>query len=97
MADTLHSSLAGVLARADTASIRLVRTAEETERLGVQANVLAGHGETILRRMDQIMLQGAGKLDQAGDLMDAVSSLWFIRGKMRKQGEYPVLLNEAGP
>ncbi len=97
MADTLHSSLTGVLARADTASIRLVRTAEETERLGVQANVLAGHGEIILRRMDQILLQGAGKLDQAGDLMDAVSSLWFIRGKMHKQGEYPVLLNEAGP
>jgi phospholipid/cholesterol/gamma-HCH transport system substrate-binding protein len=97
MADTLHSSLAGVLARADTASIRLVRTAEETERLGVQANVLADHGEVILRRIDQIMLQGAGKLDQAGDLMDAVSSLWFIKGKMRKQGDYPVLLIEAGP
>ena len=97
MADTLHTSLTGVLARADTASARLVKTAEETERLGAQANVLASQGETILRRMDQIMLQGAGKLDQAGDLMDAVSSLWFIRGKMQKKGEYPVLLNEAGP
>ena len=96
MADTLHNSLTEVLARADTASIKLVKTAEETERLGVHANVLAGQGETILRRMDQIMLQGAGKLDQAGDLMDAVGSLWFIKGKMVKKGEYPVLLNEAG-
>lgn len=97
MADTLHSSLVGVLARADTASIHMVKTAEETERLGVQANALADQGETLLRRMDQIMLQGAGKLDQAGDLMDAVSSLWFIRGKMKQKGEYPMLLNEAGP
>ncbi len=97
MTDTLHTSLNGVLARADTASVKLVRTAEQTERLGVHANVLAGQGETILRRMDQIMLQGAGKLDQAGDLMDAVGSLWFIKGKVAKKGEYPVLLNEAGP
>ncbi len=97
MADTLHASLVGVLARADTASVRMVKTAEETERLGAQANVLAAQGETILRRMDQIMLQGAGKIDQAGERMDAVGSLWFIRGKMAKKGEYPVLLNEAGP
>jgi phospholipid/cholesterol/gamma-HCH transport system substrate-binding protein len=97
MADTLHHSLNDVLARADTASAKLVKTASETERLGAQANVLASQGETILRRMDQIMLQGSGKLEQAGDLMDAVSGLWFIKGKMVKKGEYPVLLNEAGP
>lgn len=97
MADTLHHSLNDVLARADTASAKLVKTAGETERLGAQANVLASQGETILRRMDQIMLQGSGKLEQAGDLMDAVSSFWFIKGKMAKKGEYPVLLNEAGP
>ena len=29
--------------------------------------------------------------------MDAVSALWFIKGKMVKKGDYPVLLNEAGP
>jgi hypothetical protein len=97
MADTVHSAVGGLLARADTTSERLMKTAEQAERLSVHANVLAGQGETILRRMDQIMVQGAGKLDQAGDLMDAVSGLWFIRGKMAKKGEYPVLLNEAGP
>lgn len=97
MADTVHSAVGGLLARADTTSERLMKTAEQAERLGVHANVLAGQGETILRRMDQMMVQGAGKLDQAGDLMDAVSGLWFIRGKMVKKGEYPVLLNEAGP
>lgn len=97
MADTVHSAVGGLLARADTTSERLMRTAEQAERLGEHANVLAGQGETILRRMDQIMVQGAGKLDQAGDVMDAVSSLWFIKGKMAKKGEYPVLLNEAGP
>lgn len=97
MADTLHTSLSMVLARADTASAKLVKTAGETEKLGAQANALASQGETILRRMDQIMLQGSGKLEQAGDLMDAVSSLWFIKGKLVKKGEYPVLLNEAGP
>ncbi len=97
LTDTIHSTLGGFLARADTTSSRLVRTADQVEKLSVHANVLADQSETILRRMDQIMLQGAGKLDQAGDLMDAVSHLWFIRGKMAKQGEYPVLLNEMGP
>ncbi|HKP97511.1 MAG TPA: MlaD family protein [Fibrobacteria bacterium] len=97
LTDTLHVALGGILARADSTSGKLVRTAEQAEKLSVHANVLAGQGETILRRMDQLMLQGAGKIDQAGDLMDAVSSLWFIKGKMAKKGEYPVLLNEAGP
>jgi phospholipid/cholesterol/gamma-HCH transport system substrate-binding protein len=97
LADTMHTALGGLLARADTTSEKLVKTAEQAERLSVHANVLAGQGEIILRRMDQVMMQGAGKIDQAGDLMDAVSQLWFIRGKMSKKGEYPVLLNEAGP
>jgi phospholipid/cholesterol/gamma-HCH transport system substrate-binding protein len=97
LADTMHTAVGGLLARADTTSERLMKTAEQAERLSVHANVLAGQGETILRRMDQVMLQGAGKIDQAGDVMDAVSQLWFIRGKMPKKGEYPVLMNEAGP
>lgn len=97
LTDTIHSTLGGFLSRADTTSERLVRTADQVEKLSVHANVLADQSETILRRMDQIMLQGAGKLDQAGDLMDAVSHLWFIRGKLAKQGDYPVLLNETGP
>jgi phospholipid/cholesterol/gamma-HCH transport system substrate-binding protein len=97
LTDTLHVAMGGILARADSTSERLVKTAEEAEKLSVHANVLAGQGETILRRMDQIMLQGAGKLDQAGDLMDAVSSIWFIKGKMEKKKDYPVLMNEAGP
>ncbi|MEO6094867.1 MAG: MlaD family protein [Fibrobacteria bacterium] len=97
LADTMHGAVGGLLARADTTSERLLKTAEQAERLSVHANVLAGQGETILRRMDQMMIQGAGKIDQAGDVMDAVSQLWFIRGKMAKKGEYPVLMNEAGP
>jgi phospholipid/cholesterol/gamma-HCH transport system substrate-binding protein len=97
LADTMHTAVGGLLARADTTSERLLKTAEQAERLSVHANVLAGQGETILRRMDQVMVQGAGKIDQAGDVMDAVSQLWFIRGKMAKKSEYPVLMNEAGP
>ena len=97
LGDTVNSSLGAFLARADTTSTKMVKTAEEVEKLSVHANVLADQGETILKRMDQIMLQGSGKMEQAGDLMDAVSRLWFIRGKLEAKGEYPVLLNEAGP
>lgn len=96
LGDTVNASLGAFLARADTTSAKMVRTAEQVEKLSVHANVIAGQGESILKRMDQIMLQGAGKMEQAGDLMDAVSKLWFIRGKMQPKGEYPVLLNEAG-
>ncbi len=97
LTDTIHTTLGGFLIKADTTSGRLVRTADQVEKLSMHANVLADQSETILRRMDQIMLQGAGKLDQAGDLMDAVSQLWFIRGKFMTKGDYPVLLNEMGP
>jgi phospholipid/cholesterol/gamma-HCH transport system substrate-binding protein len=97
LTDTLHHAMGGLLDRADTTSERLVRTADQVEKLSVHANVLADESDVILRRMDQIMLQGAGKLDQAGDLMDAVSRFWFIRGKLAKNGEFPVLLNEMGP
>lgn len=95
--DTVNASLGAFLARADTTSTRMVKTAEEVEKLSVHANLLAGQGEVILKRVDDMMLQGAGKMEQAGDLMDAVSKLWFIRGKMGVKGEYPVLMNEAGP
>ena len=97
LTDTLHVAMGGILARADSTSEKMVRTADQAEKLGVHANQLADQGETLLRRMDQLMLQGSGKIEQAGDLMDAVSGLWFIKGKMAKKGEYPVLMNEAGP
>jgi phospholipid/cholesterol/gamma-HCH transport system substrate-binding protein len=97
LGDTLHDAMGTFLIRADTTSARMVRTADQAEKLSLHANALADQGEGILRRMDQVMLQGAGKVEQAGDLMDAVSSLWFIRGKLKAKGEYPLLLNEAGP
>lgn len=97
LGDTVNASLGAFLARADTTTSKMVKTAEEVEKLSVHANGLADQGETILKRMDQIMLQGSGKLEQAGDVMDAVSKLWFIRGKLETKGEYPLLLNEAGP
>ena len=97
LSDTMHMALGGLLARADTTSRKMLGTMEQAEKLGVHANVLAERSETILVRMDQLMVQGAGKMDQAGDLMDAVSQLWFIRGKMAAKGGYPVLLNESGP
>jgi phospholipid/cholesterol/gamma-HCH transport system substrate-binding protein len=97
LGDTVNASLGAFLARADTTSAKMVTTAEEVEKLSVHANSLADQGEVILRRLDQIMVQGAGKMEQAGDLMDAVSRLWFIRGKLKPPEEYPVLMNEAGP
>lgn len=97
LGDTLEASMGGLLAKADSTTAKLVRTADQAEKLSLHANQLADQGEVVLKRLDQIMLQGSGKLEQAGDLMDAVSGLWFIRGKLKTQEEYPVLLNEAGP
>lgn len=97
LGDTVNTALGSFLARADTASFRMVKTAEEMEKLGVHANAMADQGDVLLKRIDQVLVQGAGKMEQAGDLMDAVSKLWFIRGKMAAKGDYPLLLNEAGP
>ena len=97
LGDTLHTALGGILAKADTTTDRLLRASLEVEKLSTHANVLADQGEVLLKRADQVMLQGSGKLQQAGDLMDAVSKFWFIRGRLERKGDYPVLLNEAGP
>lgn len=97
LGDTLHQAMGTFLARADTTTMKMVKTADEAEKLSVHANVIADQGEGLLRRMDQMMLQGAGKMEQAGDLMEAVGSLWFIRGKLKAKGGYPMLMNEAGP
>ena len=97
LGDTLHSALGIILARADTTTDKLMKTSQEVEKLSTHANVIADQGESVLKRLDQMMVQGAGKMDQAGDLMDAVGSLWFIKGKMERKTEYPLLLNEVGP
>ncbi len=82
LGDTLYHHVGVLLARADTASMSLQRTMAQAERLGGKANGIADRGDSVLRRADQVLREGSGKLEQAGDLMDAVSRLWFIRSKL---------------
>jgi hypothetical protein len=97
LGDTLYNHMGVLLGRADTTTASLQRTAFNVEQLGKKANGLADRSDGILRRVDQVLIEGAGKMDQAGDLMDAVSRLWFIRSKMDAPSEFPTLLNTANP
>ncbi len=97
LGDTLYQHTGPLLARADTTSLRLQRTADEAERLGAKANAIADQSQVVLQRLDQVLIQGSGKLDQAGDVMDAISRLWFIRSKLEPPREFPALLNTADP
>ncbi len=95
---TVSATAGPMLANADSAIKALQNASVQAELLSVNANHLAERGETLLDKVDAILLDGAGKIDQAGNLMDAASKLWFIRGKMHPPvKEYPVLLQEMGP
>jgi phospholipid/cholesterol/gamma-HCH transport system substrate-binding protein len=94
--DTLQVGVTGLLRRADTTSILLRRTAEQ-ERLSTHANRLADQGEVVLSRVDDLIKDGAGKMDQAGDLVDAASGMWPFKSRMPSAKEFPLLMNEAMP
>ena len=97
LGDTLYGHMGVILDRVDTISIGLQKTTANAENLSVKANALADQGDVLLHRVDQILIDGTGKLDQAGELMNAVSRLWFIRSKLEPPKEFPMLLNTAGP
>ena len=97
LGDTLNQNMAILLRRADTTSFLLTRTAQNAEALSIKANHLAGQGEQVLARVDELLKDGSGKLDQAGDVIGAVSGLWPIKGRIDSPKEFPLLLNEAGP
>ncbi len=93
----LSATLPSVLSHVDSTAYHLLRTSQEAEKLSTHANLLADQGEGILKKTDHLLSEGAGKLEQAGDLMDAVSQFWFIRHKLEQKGDYPLLSNELGP
>lgn len=96
--DSLHLGLTGFLSRADTISGHLSRTAAQAETLSLTANRLADKGEVVLSRVDDLLKDGAGKMDDAGQLITAVSGMWPVKGKMPKPPEeFPLLLNEVSP
>lgn len=95
--DSLNTAFGALLGRADTTSQRLLGAAQQAEALGMQANAMARQGEGLLDRLDVILQEGTGKIEQAGDLMDAVGDLWFIRSKLKRSDEFPMLRRSAGP
>jgi phospholipid/cholesterol/gamma-HCH transport system substrate-binding protein len=95
--DTLHEGITTLLRRADTTSLLLNRTAAEAEKLGVHANRLADQGEAVLSRVDHLLKDGAGKMDQAGDLVEVASGMWPFKNRIPKVDAFPMLLNEAMP
>ncbi len=95
--DTLQTGIQGLLKRADTTAFLLTRTAEQAEKLGTHANRLAVRGEAVLARVDDMLKDGAGKMDQAGDLVDVASGMWPFKNRLPSAKEFPLLLNEAMP
>jgi phospholipid/cholesterol/gamma-HCH transport system substrate-binding protein len=98
LGDTLHVSMTGLLKRADTTAYLLTRTAEQAERLSSHANKLADKGEVVLSRLDDLLKDGTGKMEEAGDLVQATSSMWPFKNRLPAEPkEFPLLLNEAMP
>lgn len=95
--DTLQTGIQGLLKRADTTAYLLTRTAEQAEKLSTHANRLADRGETVLARVDDLLKDGAGKMDQAGDLVEVASGMWPFKNRLPSAKEFPLLLNEAMP
>jgi phospholipid/cholesterol/gamma-HCH transport system substrate-binding protein len=95
--DSLNTVFGELLVRADSTSVRMLGAAEQAEALGFQANSMARQGEILLGRLDVILQEGTGKIEQAGDLMNAVGDLWFIRSKLKREDDFPMLRRSAGP
>jgi phospholipid/cholesterol/gamma-HCH transport system substrate-binding protein len=95
--DTLQVGVTGLLRRADTTAELLTRTAVQAERLSNHANRLANQGETVLARVDDLLKDGAVKMDKAGDLVDVASGMWPFRSRLPEAKEFPLLMNEAMP
>lgn len=99
--DQLSTALPSILTRADSTALLALLTVKEVEKLGLSANRIARKGEVVLDRLDGVLAEGSAKVDQAGEVMDAVSGLWPLKSKLRRVGndpaEYPVLLRESQP
>jgi hypothetical protein len=52
----------------------------------------------LVSKVEGIVSEGGQSLEEADDLINAVSDFWFIRGKLKKQNakEFPMLSNDLG-
>ncbi len=91
--------LPGILNNADTTFGVLVGASFKLDRVVSQLNAVAQDITEILSKTDKVIDDGSQELENAGQLIDAVSDFWFVRGKIDNQKEKPfnMLLNNLGP
>ena len=84
-----------LLANADTISGTLIGTSNDLTSLVSQIDLMLVNAEKLIAKLEIVLNEGGGSLEDAGELIDAISDFWFIRGKIKKQKskDFPMLSN----
>lgn len=99
MGADVEKVLPKLLNGADTSMQRVQSTIAGLDSLVGRFGVLSKKLETVATDASELMIVGKNEMQSAGDLVDAVSDYWFIRGKISKKnkGEIPLMMGEGGP
>ncbi len=95
----VQNSLPRILGNADTMFTSVKTMSVDLEQVVAKLNGVASNVEHLLVKVNGMMDEGEDKMEDAGELIDAVSDFWFIKGKIQRQNtqQFPLLEGGFGP
>ncbi|MBF0432123.1 MAG: MCE family protein [Fibrobacteria bacterium] len=95
----IEGELPNLFGNVDTTFQSIAEVMTMVEQVVTKVNGLAENMETLLGKVDGVVDFGAGELENASELLEAVSNFWFIKGKIKKQNnrDFPVITDGMGP
>jgi phospholipid/cholesterol/gamma-HCH transport system substrate-binding protein len=98
MEDEINRVLPGIMSNTDSTFKSMARLSGNLERTMDRVDRILVSTQGLVSKAEGIMSEGGQSLEEADDLINAVSDFWFIRGKLKKQNakEFPMLSNDLG-
>jgi len=95
----LENSLPGMIKNADTSLVGVKESVRGLDTLLNEFGKITQKADILTGQAKGLMDEGKGEMEQAGQLLDALSDFWFIRGKIKKQNEseVPLFMGESAP
>ncbi len=95
----VQKALPNILSNADSTFSTVSGTVQNLDKLVYQLDGISGDVSKLLVKVDGLLDDGKGELENASQLIDALSKFWFIRGKIKKEEsqDYPLLLEGISP
>ncbi|MFC1584022.1 MlaD family protein [Fibrobacterota bacterium] len=98
MEESVNQVLPGMLSNADTTFTSIMNSAGELEKTMGRMDGILDDAEGLVAKVESFLDEGSGTLENADEVMKAVSEFWFVRGKIKKMRarEFPLLGNGIG-